>query len=745
MRHLPSLLLLIAAGLAHAAPQGAAEGERPRGASAIPPRDVPRQGTGDGIRTISSPDAPRVRESAGSGLATPSEESWGDEWSDEVSRRLAEEAERKLIGEERSRLGLPAAGSGAGTERRPSPPPFVAESTDAAQGAKPVAAAAPAANDELARLLEAPRESFAALQDRWVERRLALEKGDAVEASAQEARLLELMQVLDVPEVDTFAAAVVREAERLTWSDPKLALARARFAVALGPTMPATHYAHFAASFAAEPWGIAGWGRPLLRAGEMTLSQERHLRPLLADLGASFGAALAAAGVFFVGLLAIRHGRQILHDFHHLFPKRTARIQSTLLAAMLLALPLVFGLGPLIFAASMVAVLWLYLGRRERIVAASWLILLGLLPPVAGWLAARTAWSGTPAALYDRVDRGGDLSAMPLLEASVDRDDASPEALFVAARSRKRAGDWNGAADLYRRALALRPGWAKVQVGLGNLDFLLGDLEQAEWRYQQAIEADPGLAAAWFNLSRVQYQRVDFARGQATREQAMALDRSLGSRYGGGEEAAIGANRYLVDPRLGRDDLTRAAIRPGEPGQIVGQLAGFLLPKLPAPLALWVPVGIVFMLGLGSYARGGLRPSRACQRCGRSVCGRCDPETLDGIDCGQCAYVFGRMARVDPAARVRKEAAVRRHRFRIALGMRVAAFVLAAPILMGRVARGVLLVAAFAFLASLLLLGDGLIRPAFAIHAAGGKVVVVLPAMISVYLLGLRMGLRGER
>ncbi|AKU90594.1 tetratricopeptide repeat protein [Vulgatibacter incomptus] len=680
------------------------------------------------LSTVLPVAAGAARPLAGShGVATPSEESWGDEGFEAEARRLGEAEERRLVEEAAHRAGLTAARRG--------------QAAPAPEAADPDKARRLEADDELARLVVLPEETLEDLEHAWRDRREAVARGDLLAAATAESRVLDLRHRLDVAELDTFAAAAVRESQALTWSDPAAALARAQLAVALSPSLPAAHLSRLAARFAADPWDVADWGHSGLEALRAGLGHERHLRPFLADLGVAAGLALALTGAFTLLLLALRHGRHVLHDFHHLFPRQVARLQSGAVALVLLALPVAFGLGPLVFASGVVAAIWLYLSRTEKTVLGVWLVVLGLLPAGAGWLADRTAWSGTLAEVVDRVDRGADLRLAEALAPRSEAKDPRPEELFALARVEKRQGKLDAAESLFARALVLRPGWAHASVGLGNVRFLRGDWTGAARLYDEALEADPGLAETWFNLSRVYYRQVDFPRGQQARDRAVELDPTLVARYGkgGGEPDAAGGHRFLADPSLREADLVALATRPGESARVTAQIAGWLAPRVPAPLVTWL--GLVIVAGLAALAsfRGRVRPSRGCARCGRSVCERCDPETSRGPDCGQCVHVFGRRGRVDPAARVRKELAVASYRARRGVVLRCSAILLAAPALKGRAARGALVIGIFAFFGILLAISDGVIRPAFVFDAAW-KAALLTTATAATYLLGIREG-----
>jgi tetratricopeptide (TPR) repeat protein len=59
------------------------------------------------------------------------------------------------------------------------------------------------------------------------------------------------------------------------------------------------------------------------------------------------------------------------------------------------------------------------------------------------------------------------------------------------------------AADLYRRILALRPGYAAAAINLGTIHYNLREFSMAEQLYRRATEADPEYALAFFDLGNV--------------------------------------------------------------------------------------------------------------------------------------------------------------------------------------------------------------------------------------------------
>src|SRR5205823_6119811 len=238
---------------------------------------------------------------------------------------------------------------------------------------------------------------------------------------------------------------------------------------------------------------------------------------------------------------------------------------------------------------------------------------------------------------------------------------------FALARKAKRDGDLATAEKLYLRALEVQgassAGLAAVRNNLGNVYLLQGDTAKAIAQYQQAVDLKEDLAAPHFNVSRALAMGgvETLEKVQAEQARALALDRAGVDAFTGGQlQANRKSNKFVMDVLLDNAQLEplieaeqRAAAAAGDEVRV--HLAG----GLPDPLGSAMPiVAAILMLGL-HMARGSIRPSGRCDRCGREVCKRCDSDARpsEGL-CAQCVNVFVRRTGVDPTERIRKEVAV---------------------------------------------------------------------------------------
>lgn len=609
----------------------------------------------------------------------------------------------------------------------------------------------PEPSSELARRLVPVGTSWEKLMEAWTGRRAAIREQDPGRARAAAEALVGAQRELAIENLVPFAAALVRESGRSLQANlPAEAVEQAQLAVTLAPDFPDAHLALARARFAHAPGDVGA----VLSAAAATLgaiAREPHtLRAFLTDLFTAGLAALFAAAAVTAALVFARRVRLFLHDFHHLPVLRgTAPIQSTFLALVLFAAPLAFGAGPATLVGLAVAVVWLYLTTAERIMATATLLLLVASP----WLAAAgvraSAWTGTLAQTVHELEHGAVADADARRLAERWERGAPPPALAAAlGRHFKRRGDLARARTWYAAALASDERAAEVQVNLGNVLFLEGDLEGAKAAYLGAADRAGGdlttLAAAHYNLSKLYLRTSELDKSQAARERAQQEDGDFLARYGSDED--FSANRFIVDVPVPPRKIAALAAASGAAEEIQAYVLRRLLGALPAWLWPWSGLLFLGLLWLVALGRGRLSPSAACERCGRPACRRCDAGA--GPLCGQCVNAFVKKGIVDARDRLRKEAEVRRHERFHAVATRILAAVGGGAGLVwhGAAVSGFLFLLGTLFLAAVVWFWRGVLPPP---HPSPwvliGKVGVALPLGLLLYALAVREAFRRTR
>src|SRR2546423_1902521 len=102
----------------------------------------------------------------------------------------------------------------------------------------------------------------------------------------------------------------------------------------------------------ADPTSVRVAASETIAAARAAISDPRESRAFLANTGSVIFAGVLAAAAAFVLLLFLRYGRFYAHDVFHLFPTGARRWQTAVLAAALIAAPLLLRLGvaPVFFA-----------------------------------------------------------------------------------------------------------------------------------------------------------------------------------------------------------------------------------------------------------------------------------------------------------------------------------------------------------------------------------------------------------
>ncbi len=596
-----------------------------------------------------------------------------------------------------------------------------------------------------------------ALWNRWRQARATNDR-DAASAALSELRTLRVE--LAATDLEPLSAGFLREAAvRRRAGDKAGAVRLAETAVELSPGLP---YARFelAELYALEKPGDVTRYLGQVRQALSTLALDaRYRRPALADVGGLILLAWGATALAVMTLFFLRKVRSALHDFHHLLPRVVSRWQSTLLGLLLLSLPWLLGIGVLPSLLVMLAVVSLYLSRAERVVAAVLVSGVALLPLAAGQLARLTAFAGTPAEDVYLLERGG-LSAEEArsrVKARMEARTASFAEVSSLAYFEARRGLLEDARTHYKAASQLKNSDARLLTRFGNTLVALGDPDGAAQLYAQASRTAPELAAPHYNLAQIVRRRAktlpdsevgrELDRAASAMASAQALDASLITREPPPESRLLMNLLLLSPPVLERDWLPLAdGTEAGR--QVEIQLSRWLFPGIPpGPMTALGAVGLVVLLTLFGFVSDRLKSAKVCERCGRPVCVRCDPELGVGSkQCGQCVNVFARRGLVPQHLRTRKQLQVDRHqawtgRLTYALGAVLSG---AGHVASGVPVRGALYAFGFLFALAAVLLHQGLVRGPYGEAPLYLKLAPAVLLLLSVHVLSLR-GLRRLR
>ena len=622
---------------------------------------------------------------------------------------------------------------------------------------KPAPAPAPTAPSAASRSPAAlPTEKTSDIQTHWNARRDYLRDHDERRADDEEQRVRTLRDDLAIENLFSVGAALVRESQdALAAGVPVVAVDRCKRAVELAPGLPAAHSCLARALLADSLGNVKPAMGEVLAGMQASLNDPRISRAMAANALAVLLLALLLAGAVYTLILFARYWGLYGHDVHHLFPGGARPWQTRLLAVMIVLLPLFLQAGPVALLFTLLLAVALYATTVEVAVAVSFLALLAASPWVAAGLARVASFPGSAVDVW-LVEHG--QGTPPEIQRLQKRLEQAPDfaAAFALGHKAKRDGDLRGAELLYRKALETpgvgNPGLAAIHNNLGNVYILQGDTGKALREYQLAVELQENLAAPHFNISRALAMGGVDTLEKVQKEQARArdLDREAVERLTGDPQATAKANKFALDVPLGDallDPLLAAPDAVAEP--VADEVRVHLAWGLPIAIAPALPGVAAALVIVLAFVGRRVRPSGQCERCGREVCKRCDPDARPSESlCAQCVNVFIRRTGVDAAERLRKEHAVAAfHRRRWTLARMLGFVSGAGHVMLGYTLRGMVFLLLTAGLTASVLLWRGLTHDPVAIRAPQSflRVALTVAGFIAVYAVALRDILHRQR
>ncbi len=490
--------------------------------------------------------------------------------------------------------------------------------------------------------------SFEAL---WTAQRKAEAAGQREAATTARAELLRLRVERNVRSLESVALALVgRGLRRLSEGQRAEAEEDFRQAIALDSSLPD---AHFALARAQEAAGPVGYVRAIQTRLGGVLAFARTPRGAL-------NLRLVALPTLFVTLyvvmaawaatLVARHGVLLRHDIEERLGPARGRSLSLGLVAGLLASPALVFLGWGWLPIWWLALLFTYMTTLERALSVVMVVATACTGPAAETLerSARLAQDPLYRAMLAAVEGGSDARALAELERASTRHPDDRDLAYLRAMLLRKAGNYDGAAALYKELLARDKNDVVATNNLANLEFAGRDFAAAIARYKQVAEAGarPAIeATVRYNLSlaylqRFERQQSDEARAQAERlapDLVRAFDADW--QYGNGEYAVVDLSLSPAQLRskLGADSgrVARESVASLEPREGAGLSLGAVFNRFGAAGLLFA--ALVLLL---RWRRGPRMFTLRCLKCGTPFCRRCHLGAVVAGLCTQCHHLF---------------------------------------------------------------------------------------------------------
>lgn len=580
----------------------------------------------------------------------------------------------------------------------------------------------------------------------WARYRSATQAGDAERAAGLFQEIQRLRVERNIPSLDDLALAFVGTGlEGVRGGNAAAARADFRKAIRLDPNLPDPRLA-----LARLEGPVAGLRAAVAGLTARLSTARGHQDFLYLMLAVGLLTALATGTVVAL-VLALGSGPLLRHDLEEAVGSHRRSLALGLYVFALL-LPLITFQGYAWLPLWWMALLFVYLGRSERILVG---ILLTAAVLVGGVVAAvqpvlLAEQNPLLRASFGALERGPDARATALLESAAAAHPDDHDLVYLLGLEYRKAGRYAEAEALYRRRIGANPKDAVALNNLGNLQFSKGDYAAAAARYTQAAEAGTNpryRGIAYYNLSIAQLQRFEFEPAKDTRSKADALAGRLTSEYERTwkfeKEGSVVPT--VVDLGLTADEIW--AKYDGAPQGVAREnLAGTEPASLPVAtfarglVSRFAGFLVVFALALVALSRwrGARMFTVRCLKCGTPFCKLCHLGTLSAGLCTQCHHLYVVRDGVSGPARQRKlievhaEEARRKRMFHILSLLSPGA----GHVYARKTIAGLILVVVWYGLLSALLLADRLLPLTQASGAVASRWPLALAALLlaAVYL-----------
>ncbi|MBW2576843.1 MAG: hypothetical protein JRE38_02125 [Deltaproteobacteria bacterium] len=376
--------------------------------------------------------------------------------------------------------------------------------------------------------------------------------------------------------------------------------------------------------------------------------------------------ALIAGGLLTLAIFGVLAFFHAAHDIGDLISSAMpAFARAALLGAVMLA-PLALQQGLLGLALTLFSVGLIYGAIRQRLVlcVAAIAVLVGMFPMARLVGVLLTAYVEPPieAAIFatDGFALPGDMS---LLESAAETDPMAAMALAVAAR---RSGDLSDAEARYQRLLQQDPAHYTAANNAANVNVELDRLESAIDLYRRSVEMRDS-ATVRFNLSQAQGQafKLDDVGPSLAAAQRLDSERVAELTLLQGSDLAMFTIDFPLPRRMLWDRVLAAGFAgSGEP--FAAELRSAIAPGVlghneQVSVGAFALIAILSLMGASRVKR-----SQWCNRCGRRMCPRCEPDLGDEADCESCNRLFKHPETTDREMRVARVNALRFRELRLA-------------------------------------------------------------------------------
>ena len=508
---------------------------------------------------------------------------------------------------------------------------------------------------------EGRSSSSGELETIWFGREKFLQIGETAKARQQLDLLWERQMERGIRNLPDYGEVLVREARRdLQVGEVEKAREVLTMAAKLSPEFLPLYFANASLVLKKSFWDILGAAQEISK-GIKAVKRSFNLQSwVLANLFATVSAGLSFFFAVFIIALVLRNAGRASHDISEIFPVRVSPGVRRIMGWIVFFLPVLIGLPVWWWFIAVGMLLWPYVSRLPRVVLFLAVLYLLSLPWQTKIFSSLLSMHRQPfleRVVSVREGHWGRSDFLALKKMSEEKG-AAPLALATMGLAAKRLGDFKEAESIFQEAVELSPNDAALWNNLGNLAFNRKEVDQAITHYEKAVQINPDIFSARYNLSLAYRDKFLFPQGEQESRRAVEIDSEANAYYT--SIAGEHFNRYTVDELPSLKAVWKQALQENKWQRATADHL-WMLTMLLAPMATWpFVIGGIIIFGFGLWAyRSSQGVAEKCGKCGRPYCPRCRG-SRSGQLCTQCHSIFVRKEGVEARVRVKKMADIKR-------------------------------------------------------------------------------------
>lgn len=233
-------------------------------------------------------------------------------------------------------------------------------------------------------------------------------------------------------------------------------------------------------------------------------------------------------------LFFIKNIKKIIFALKNNLSEKLNNFQRTLVAVFIIFLPLILHLHPLIWIFYLSIINFFFLRRREKILMALLIIIIMFMPIffyVENHVVSKMTPSDNLSVIVKANYSGWNIDLVEKIDQLIEEQPLNNGLFFAKAMLYKKGGYFNEAEEEYNKILLTGESNAPLYNNLGNVLYIKGLYSKAEEYYKKAIDINPNIAEAHFNLAQVYINRMNLTQSDLYMDMATKIDNEKISQF----------------------------------------------------------------------------------------------------------------------------------------------------------------------------------------------------------------------